>query len=141
MIRKHKPEDLEQILHVWEQSSRLAHPFLDEDFVKKVASDMRNLYVPDSETWVFEEQEIVVGFVSMMGNEIAGLFVLPAHHSKGIGTALLGFVAKEHKVLEVEVFEKNSIGRAFYDKSGFELLKQFNHEESRAAVLRLQRTT
>ena len=138
MIRKHIEQDLEQIMNIWEKSSTLAHPFLRNDFVEKVASDMRNLYIPNSETWVFEENDSIVGFISMIENEIGGLFVLPDNHSKGIGTKLVDFIAKENKVLEVEVFEKNKIGNAFYNKYGFKLIKQYLHEESYNVVLRLQ---
>lgn len=138
MIRKHKEQDLEQILNVWYQSSTQAHPFLSATFVEKVKSDMTNLYIPNSETWVFEVDNLVVGFISMLGNEIGGLFVLPNNHSKGIGTKLVDFIKKEHTELEVEVFEKNNIGRAFYDKYGFKRIKKFHHEESGNEVLRLK---
>ena len=84
MIRKHTPKDLDTIMSIWLQSSTLAHPFLDASFVDKVNHDMRTMYIPGSETWVYEEDETIVGFISMIGNEIGGLFVLPNHHSKGI---------------------------------------------------------
>jgi len=138
MIRKHKKQDLEQIMTVWLKSSTIAHPFLNKQFTEKVASDMRHLYIPDSETWVFEKDDVIVGFISMIENEIGGLFVLPENHSNGIGTTLVDFVAKENKVLDVEVFEKNAIGRAFYNKYGFKQIKQYVHEESGNLVLRLQ---
>lgn len=137
MIRKHNPQDLEQILDVWHKSSTLAHPFLKMSYVEKVKDDMRNLYIPDSDTWVYIKNNTVVGFISMMGNEIGGLFVLPNLHSKGIGTQLVNLVSKLHKELEVEVFEKNEIGRAFYSKYGFEFRKQFFHDESNNEVMRL----
>ena len=138
MIRKHKEQDLEQIINVWYQSSTLAHPFLSSSFVEKVKSDMTNIYMPNSETWVYEIDNSIVGFISMLDNEIGGLFVLPNNHSKGIGTKLVDFIKKEHSVLEVEVFEKNLIGRAFYDKYGFERIKKYNHKESGNEVLRLK---
>ena len=139
MIRKHKPQDLEQIMDIWHRSSTLAHPFLNSKFVEKVEKDMRHLYIPDSETWVYEKDNSIIGFISMIENEIGGLFVLPENHTKGIGTQLVDFVKKEHKDLEVEVFEKNAIGRAFYDKYGFEIIKKYTHEESGNIVLRLKR--
>jgi putative acetyltransferase len=138
MIRKHKETDLEVILDIWYKSSTLAHPFLDNAFVEKVKKDMRELYVPGSETWVYEEEDEVIGFISMMENEIGGLFVLPDHHSKGVGTQLVKFIRESHEVLEVEVFTENKIGRAFYDKYGFTKMKAFMHEESQHEVLRLE---
>ncbi len=137
MIRKHIENDLERIMKIWEESSTLAHPFLNVAFVDKVKLDMRHIYIPGSETWVFEIDELVVGFISMFDNEIAGLFVLPKYHSKGIGTKLLNYVNDLHEKLEVEVFEKNKIGRSFYDKSGFNLAKEYAHLESGEKVLRL----
>jgi len=140
MIRKHTEQDLEQIINVWYQSSTLAHPFLDSSFVKKVKSDMTNIYIPNSETWVYEIDNTIVGFISMLGNEIGGLFVLPKNHSKGVGTKLVDFIKKEHLYLEVEVFEKNRIGRKFYDKYGFQRIKKHDHQESGTKVLRLKLT-
>lgn len=140
MIRKHTAKGLDPILDVWHQASTLAHPFLEDAFVSKVKSDMRNLYLPDSETWVFEDEGIIIGFISMIENEIGGLFVLPDHHSKGIGSSLVNFISHMHPTLEVEVFEKNQIGRAFYDKYGFKQTKSYYHEQSRQEVLRLAKS-
>lgn len=138
MIRKHKEQDLEQIINVWYKSSMLAHPFLSSSFIEKVKSDMTNIYIPNSETWVYEVENSIVGFISMIENEIGGLFVLPNNHSQGIGTKLVDFIKKEQSDLEVEVFEKNHIGRAFYNKYGFEKMKDYYHEESGNQVLRLK---
>ena len=140
MIRKHRKEDLEDILDIWYQASTLAHPFLDDAFVEKVKKDMRELYIPGSETWVYEENGLIIGFIGMMGNEIGGLFVMPNHHSKGVGRQLLAFISELHEELEVEVFEKNKIGRAFYDKYGFKIIKEHIHKESNQAMLRMKFT-
>ena len=138
MIRKYRKTDLETVVDIWYQSSTLAHPFLDIDFVEKVKKDMHDIYIPNSETWVYEEGEKVIGFIGMIENEIGGLFVLPAQHSKGIGTQLVNLVREQHDQLEVEVFKKNKIGRAFYDKYGFELMKEYFDEASNSDVLRLK---
>jgi len=76
----------------------------------------------------------------MIDNEIAGLFVIPKKQSRGIGTKLVDFMKKKHCELEVDVFEKNNIGRAFYDKCGFEIIKKYHHKESGNEVLRLKLT-
>jgi len=66
-----------------------------------------------------------------------GLFVMPNKHSKGIGTQLVNFVRELHNELEVEVFEKNVIGGAFYAKYGFTKIKQYSHTESNSGIFRL----
>jgi putative acetyltransferase len=138
MIRKYIEKDIEEIMNVWIQASNLAHPFLDYAFAEKSENDIRNIYMPIAETWVYEENNSVIGFISMIGNEIGGLFVLPDSQSNGIGTKLVDFILHIHKELEVEVFEKNVIGRAFYDKYGFEQIKKYFHTESNNEVLRLK---
>lgn len=40
--------------------------------------------------------------------------------------------------LEVEVFERNPLGRAFYSKLGFALMHRKTHEQTGFEVLRLQ---
>ncbi len=139
MIRKHVENDLEQIMNIWYESSTLAHPFLNSAFVEKVKTDMRKIYIPNSETWVYENDQGIVGFISMIDEEIGGLFVRPQNHFSGIGTKLVNYVSEFHEKLEVEVFEKNEIGRAFYNRYGFKLIKEFTHEESSEKVLRLRK--
>ena len=138
MIRKHHEKDLEEILNVWYLAQSLAHPFLTADFVEKVKKDMREIYIPNSATWVYEEDDKVIGFIGMQGNEIGGLFVMPDQHSKGIGTKLVKFICDYHNELEVEVFEDNKIGRAFYDKYGFKVFDEQIHEGSGFKVLRMK---
>jgi len=137
MIRKRQEKDIEEIMNVWYRASSLAHPFLESDFVEKVKKDLRDLYIPNTETWVYEDNNSVIGFISMLGNEIGGLFVLPNNHLKGIGTRLVNFVKEFHDELEVEVFEMNAIGRSFYEKYGFVQINRYYHTESNSYILRL----
>lgn len=139
MIRKHTEEDLEAIMNIWMEASSLAHPFLNPAFVEKVKSDMRTMYIPGSETWVYEIDGSIAGFISMIENEIGGLFVWPKQHSNGIGSKLVHYVSEFNEQLEVEVFEKNRIGRSFYDKMGFRTERHYMHEQSGERVLRLKK--
>lgn len=138
MIRKYGETDVDSVLDIWYEASELAHPFLEAAFVEKVKNDMREIYLPHSKTWVYEEDDKVVGFISMLENEIGGLFVKPDEHARGIGTQLVDYVLDMNNQIEVEVFEKNSIGRAFYNKYGFVLVKQYQHDESKQSLLRLK---
>ncbi len=137
IIRKREDKDNHVIMNIWYQASSLAHPFLEADFVEKVKYDLRYIYIPNTETWVFEDNNSVIAFISMIDNEIGGLFVLPNYHSRGIGTQMVNYIKRFHYELEVEVFEKNIIGRAFYKKYGFVQIKNYHHSESQNNVLRL----
>jgi len=137
MIRKYRESDIETILYIWYQASLLAHPFLDAAFLEKEAQNIRDIYMPNTQTWVYEKDQKISGFIAMMGNEVGAIFVHPDFHGQGIGTQLMHYVAQFHAMLEVEVFEKNVIGRAFYDKYGFKLLHEHIHEATGQRLLRM----
>lgn len=78
MIREYRAEDLQDVLAAWAAANAVAHPFLSREFLAKVRHDIAHTYLPNTETWVWETEDRVVGFISMMGNEIGGLFIEPA---------------------------------------------------------------
>jgi len=137
MIRKYKEKEIPLLIKIWEKAAKIAHPFLSDDFTKMVKKAMTEMYLPKSETWVYEEFGIVVGFISMAENEIGGLFILPDYHSKGIGTSLVKHISQFHNELEVEVFNENKIGKPFYEKIGFRIMKEYLQEETNQKVLRM----
>ena len=137
-IREYRDTDLEQVLSAWENTQSLAHPFLPEAFQEQEKTNIREIYLPNAETWVAEENDHVVGFIALIGNEIGGLFVQPSHHGKKLGKRLVDKAQELHGYLVVEVFEKNNVGRKFYSRYGFTLIDQKVHRETGEAVLRLE---
>lgn len=137
IIRQYEPEDLNDLLDAWESASNLAHPFLSEEFQKQERYNIPNVYMPVAETWVMEQDGKVTGFVALIGNEVGGLFVHPEFHGTGSGRALMDKAVQLKGELEVEVFEENRIGRAFYDKYGFQFVSESIHEATGNKVLRL----
>jgi putative acetyltransferase len=83
----------------------------------------------------------VVGFISLLGNEIGAIFVDPGFHRSGIGHALVRHAQALRGELEVEVFERNLLGRAFYAKLGFEPVHQKVHEPTGFEIIRLRLAT
>ncbi len=138
MIRKYQAKDIEELLDVWLQASSLAHPFLTEAFFEKEKKNIREIYIPNTITWVYEFEEKVIGFIAMIGNEVGAIFLKPKFHGLGIGAKLMNHVTQFHDELEVEVFEKNAVGRAFYDKYGFKFMKKHRHQETGFELLRLK---
>lgn len=138
MIRKYKNSDCDIVIDIWHEASSLAHPFLNATFMENVRKDMRQLYLPNALTWVFEEDNEVIGFISMIENEIGGLFVKPDEHVRGIGMLLVNHVLSIYDILEVEVFKNNRIGRSFYNKYGFKLIHEYTMEETQQQVLKLK---
>ena len=140
MIRKYKEVEIPTLIIIWERATKIAHPFLKKDFSQMVKTAMIDQYLPNSETYVYEENKVILGFISMLDNEIGGLFVCPDNQGKGIGSALVKHVGLRSKELEVEVFDKNEIGKPFYLKQGFIVVKDYFHELSNEKVLRMKKT-
>ena len=139
-IRHYSEADLNGVLSSWENASKIAHPFLKEDFQAQVRKDIPELYLPNADTWVVEVDNQVAGFIALIGNEIGAIFLQPEHHGKKLGKLMMDKAQELHGDLEVEVFEKNSIGRKFYSQYGFELIKEEIHEPTGEKILRLKFT-
>lgn len=137
-IRAYRPADLEELLDVWGRASALAHPFLDAAFLEQERRNIPALYLPTAETWIREQDGHVAGFLSLLGDEVGALFVDPRWHRSGIGRALLEHARGLRGALEVDVFERNAIGRAFYDAMGFELVERRVHPATGFTLLRLR---
>jgi len=139
-IRKYKESDLESVLDSWEVATRLAHAFMQDDFIAQERKNVERVYLPNTDTWVAEIDNEVRGFIALMGNEVGAIFLQPNYHGKGIGRSLMDKAQELHGNLEVEVFKANSIGRNFYSKYGFKLMEEKLHEPTGQQVLRLKFT-
>ena len=138
MIRKYRDTDVEELLDVWYQSSSIAHPFMEPAFMEQERQNIRKIYIPNTKTWVYTNEDGLDGFIAMMGNEVGAIFVRPERQGQGIGKELMDLVCQFHKEVEVEVFKDNKIGRRFYDKYGFKVIKELMHEETNRPVLRMK---
>ena len=119
MIRKYEHRDLQQVLDVWYEASVIAHHFLDAAFFEKERKQIETVYLPLAETWVFESDHKVVGFLSLIDNEVGGLFIHPDHQGKGMGRNLLNHATTIRTPLELNVFEENTSAVCFYETFGF----------------------
>ncbi len=139
-IRQYQDTDLKLVLDSWEKASTLAHPFLTSEFQAKVRHDIPNIYLPNADTWVAEQDGTVIGFISLLGHEVGALFVEPNHHGKGAGKALVDKAVEIYQNIELEVFKDNPIGRKFYAGYGFKPIAETKHAETGHPVLRLKYT-
>lgn len=141
MIREYKPEDKQQTMNVWYNASIIAHHFLDEAFFEQERKNLSEGNFAKVETWVYEQDRKVVGFIAMIENEVGGLFVEPDFQGRGIGRQLMDHVRQSREFLELEVFKDNAIGRQFYDRYGFKLVKEQTNQETGQPALWLRLET
>ena len=137
-IRKYREKNLREVVSCWENASKIAHPFLEKEFLEKERQNIQEVYLSNADTWVAEFNGRVIGFISLLGNEVGGLFVEPEFHRAGVGRILMDKAQGLHGNLEVEVFKDNLIGRKFYSGYGFELLDEKIHVETGNKVMRLK---
>lgn len=137
MIREYTENDTDALIAIWEKANAIAHPFLAADFVAFVRDAMRNMYLPNAETWVLEENEKPIGFIAMIGNEIGGLFLDPDHHGRGQGRAMVDHLVELRGPLRVEVFKDNKVGLPFYERYGFKYTEEYLHEQSGAITVKM----
>lgn len=116
----------------------LLAPFFDEEFFEQEQKNISEIYLPNAETWVFEQDGVVVGFISLIDNEVGGIFVDSNRHGKGIGSALMNHARTIRETLELDVFKENLVGRAFYEKFCFVQVDEHLHEETGFMQLRLK---
>ena len=82
--------------------------------------------LPKKEIYVYEDDNTnqINGFIGLMDNYIAGIFVRAAEQSKGVGTGLLHTVMKSRDNLRLNVYKKNMRAVSFYQHYGFKIINQ-----------------
>ena len=115
MIRPLEPEDTDTVLEIWLRSSVAAHDFVPRSYWEGKLDEMRTRYLPDSRTFVYQDEsaESVCGFVSLVENYVAALFVHPDRQGQGIGRRLLQWAAAQYPTLELSVYAETNGPYAF----------------------------
>lgn len=124
MIRGFQNSDMETVLDIWLQASIKAHHFVHADYWKSQLNNMRNIYIPASETYVYEVESRVVGFYALNENILAAVFVLPTYQGQGIGKALLAHAKSRRQQLTLSVYKENESSYRFYLSQGFEMVSE-----------------
>ena len=117
-----RPQDLDAVVALWLEGSRQAHHFIPFSFWESNALAMKEIYIPQSDTWVYLKPcGEVTGFISLVENYIAALFVQPEMQGGGIGGKLIEKAKFLRDELSLAVYVKNSQACQFYHKHGFQI--------------------
>ncbi|MBP1925631.1 GNAT superfamily N-acetyltransferase [Sedimentibacter acidaminivorans] len=118
MIRKFNIDELETVMKIWLETNIVAHVFISEDYWQGNYEQVK-MMLPDATVFVYEENNLILGFIGLTENYIAGIFIDTNSQSKGIGKVLLDYVKKCHSELLLQVYKKNSRAVRFYLREGF----------------------
>ena len=139
-LRPYLDDDLEAVLTVWYEASKIAHSFLPEEFFDLERQEIATKWLPIAETIVVEVDRSVEGFLALIGHEVGAIFVHPRAQGRGIGRALMDAACSRRTFLELSVFEANALGRGFYDRCGFEQVGCGRDDRTGELELRLRLT-
>jgi ribosomal protein S18 acetylase RimI-like enzyme len=123
IIRLYKPEDFDDITRLWFEAQTVAMPKLMKRMGYQL-EDAREYFtravVAECQIWVYERDDVPLGFFAIQGELLDRLYVDPAYHRQGIGQALL---TKARQLLPKHIWlythVENKMARAFYEKNGF----------------------
>ncbi len=68
MIRKFQQSDIDQVISIWLEASIKAHDFVNSEFWKSKVKDMREIYIPSGETYVYEKEGIIKRVLNSIKN-------------------------------------------------------------------------
>ena len=118
MIREFQAGDLNRIMELWLETNIQAHDFISKGYWQAHFDEVMEV-LPNASVYVYEDNGIIEGFIGLMNNYIAGIFISKDSQSRGIGRQLLHHVKENHKELSLKVYEKNQRAVNFYLKEGF----------------------
>lgn len=124
MIRKMKEEDTTKVMTIWTKGNFYAHPFIERDYWISNYNKVKEECLKQAETYVYEENEEIKGFISILNNTYIGaLFVAKDFLRQGIGKRLLNYCKERKEKLTLQVYEKNIDATLFYLAMGFKNMR------------------
>lgn len=112
---------MDQVINIWLEASIKAHDFIDSEFWMSKAKDMREIYIPSGETYVYDDVGKIKGFVSLLKDTLAAIFVSPEFQGMGIGGQLMVKSKEIRGSLNLGVYKENGRSIEFYKKCGFRI--------------------
>jgi len=113
-------EEESRIMTIWLTVTIKAHPFIDKVYWMRQFDIVKKEYLPSAKTYVYVENDQILGFISIIGGDTVGaLFVDVKHQGRGIGGSLMRHVQGVSSDLKLSVYTRNKRAVAFYKKAGF----------------------
>ena len=129
MIREFKVNDLDTVMSLWLDTNIQAHDFIPQSYWMENYNNVKEM-LPDATIYVYENKDVIQGFVGLMDNYIAGIFVEVSCQSMGLGKALLDYIKANHSELTLQVYKKNVRAVTFYLRESFVVSKEQQDENT-----------
>lgn len=136
MIRKFREPDEAKVLDIWLRASIEAHGFVGEDYWKKMLPVIKKYYLPNTDSFVFEDKHQIKAFMSIIDDKhIGALFVDPKYQNQKIGTKLVNYAKKIYPELTLKVYIKNANATRFYQHNGFKIIAEQTDDDTQEQEL------
>lgn len=129
MIREFKISDTEQVMKLWLSGNEDAHPFVQKEYWHFHYSEVQEA-LREASVFVYDSDGKIQGFIGMIDEYIAGIFVDRNFRSQRIGTQLLNHVKSRYGKLSLEVYIKNTRAVSFYLKEKISVLSESIDEDT-----------
>ncbi len=123
MIRKLQKTDINRVAEIWLDTNIKAHDFIPSQYWLDNYTVVRE-ELAQAEVYVYEDERDILGFIGLVGDYIAGIFVWDQAQSNGIGKELLEFAKGIKEQLRLNVYQKNVRAVKFYQREGFKIQQE-----------------
>ncbi len=123
MIRAYQDKDLDNVMELWLRTNISAHSFIESEYWQSNFEFVKTV-MPEAAIYLYEENDEILGFIGLVDNYIAGIFVAEKAQRKGIGKMLLDCAKSRREKLSLQVYQKNEKAVKFYLREGFVILSQ-----------------
>lgn len=132
-IRAASPEDYAKLAELWLEASILAHDFIDPAYWVQNKNKMQHEYLPMSDVYIAESGGEIKGFIALLANQIAAIFVAPQSQGQGIGGRLISHAKSLKAQLQLSVYQANHNSVQFYLSKGFQIAAESVDAQTNAA--------
>lgn len=132
MIRKFEAKDTEKVMQIWLETNIETHDFVPGDYWLSQYPSVQE-QILQADIYVYESDEEILGFVGMMDDYLAGIFVEKRYRSMGIGKILLECVKKIYPAFSLNVYRKNQRAVDFYLREGLSIVSKGIDKDTKEA--------
>lgn len=131
MIRQLQNKDIDKIMGIWLESTIYAHKFISKEYWNENYNIVKDVYIPISKTFIYEDNDDIRGFISIINNDFIGaLFVEKNYQGQGIGKSLIDYAKNLYDNLSLAVYKENEKALEFYKNMGFKIISENINEDT-----------
>ena len=129
-LRAATESDWPELVGIWRRAVEATHGFLAPSDIDEIETQVRTTVLPSLTVIVAERAESgAVGWIGVHGTRVEALFVDPAAHRRGVGSALLDAATAAMPHVTLDVNEQNPSAVGFYERHGFVAVGRSSHDD------------